>query len=106
MKNSLLLAIALVVTSVLLISARPQAPQSAANIKAFLDRNCVSCHNKEDQVANLSLEGQVTQIGQNRETWEKVVRKLKSGQEPKTSITGAKIETSTRKEIVALLEAE
>jgi len=107
MKNAFFVAIAFtVVPSLLLIAARPVAPQSAATIKAFLDSDCVSCHNKESWVANLSLEGEFTQIGQNREVLEKVVRKLKSGQEPKTSITGVKLEPARRREIVAWLEGE
>jgi len=106
MKEALLAIALAVVPGALLIAARPAAPQSAASVRAFLQNDCVSCHNREDRVANLVLEGELTQIGQNRDVWEKVVRKLKSGQEPETSLTGVQLEPARRKEIVAWLEGE
>jgi len=108
MKKALLLFTALAAAfTITRIATQAAAPQSAASVKAFIDRDCASCHDNRQWVANLVLENQdFTKIGQNRAIWEKVVRKLKSGQEPKTSLTGVKLEPARRKEIVAWLESE
>jgi len=113
MKKALLLftviAAAFTILRIATQAAPPQAtaPQTAASVKAFIDRDCASCHNNRDWIGNLVLENQdFTKIGQNRAIWEKVVRKLKSGQEPKTSLTGVTLEPARRKEIVAWFDAE
>src|SRR5437868_1484172 len=67
--------------------------QSAANAKTLLDRYCVNCHNVNDSVAGLKLDSiNVNRLSENTETWEKIVRKLKSGMEPKVSTTGVTLE--------------
>ncbi len=55
----------------------------ATDARAFLDRHCVACHNDRLRTANLLLDAaDVTHIGAGPETWEKVVRKLRSGAMP------------------------
>jgi len=54
-----------------------------AQDRAFLDQYCVTCHNEKAKVANLTLDKlNLAQPGENAETWEKVVRKLRTGMMP------------------------
>ena len=56
---------------------------AATDGRAFLDRHCVACHNERLRTANLLLDAaDVSHIGAGAETWEKVVRKLRSGAMP------------------------
>ena len=58
-------------------------PQTALSPDAVLERYCVTCHNDRLRTAGLSLDpAQLADVGQNAETWEKVVRKLRSGSMP------------------------
>jgi hypothetical protein len=60
---------------------RPQSP--APNQRAFLDQYCIGCHNERAKTAGLMLDKMdVTQVAQNAEVWEKVVRKLRAGMMP------------------------
>src|SRR4051812_31221002 len=70
-------------------AAGPQAVPAAAagqpteNRKALLDRYCVTCHNARLKTADLSLENiDLTHIPAGAATWEKVVRKLRTGAMP------------------------
>ena len=48
--------------------------------RAFLNQYCVTCHNEKAKVAGLMLDKlDIEHAGQNAETWEKVVRKLRTG---------------------------
>src|SRR5215468_990124 len=82
MKNTLLIACAVVV------SAIPGYSQSttpaAATQRGLLDQYCVTCHNDRTRRANLSLEklDLATHVGANPQLWEKVVRKLRAGVMP------------------------
>jgi Protein of unknown function (DUF1592)/Protein of unknown function (DUF1588)/Protein of unknown function (DUF1587)/Protein of unknown function (DUF1595)/Protein of unknown function (DUF1585) len=59
-------------------SAAASAPD-----RALLDRYCVTCHNGRLKVAGLELDKMdLGAVGPNAETWEKVVRKIRSGQMP------------------------
>ncbi len=59
------------------------APASTAPHKATLDRYCAGCHNDRAKTAGLSLEGtDLARVGAHGETWEKVVRKLRSRMMP------------------------
>ncbi len=64
------------------------ASSSAATLapsdqRALLDQYCVTCHNTRLKTAGLELdESDVAHIGADAETWEKVVRKLRSGAMP------------------------
>ena len=51
--------------------------------RAFLDQYCVGCHNEKAKIASLTLDKlDLGRVGDSAETWEKVVRKLKSGMMP------------------------
>jgi len=51
--------------------------------RAVLDRYCVTCHNERLRTAGLMLDKMdVEQLGGGAETWEKVVRKLRTGAMP------------------------
>ena len=55
----------------------------AAPNREFLARNCVSCHNQRLRTAGLALDNaDLSQIGVDASTWEKVVRKLRTGSMP------------------------
>ncbi|HEY7172009.1 MAG TPA: DUF1592 domain-containing protein [Vicinamibacterales bacterium] len=72
----------------------PASPRSAAQApgrpspvpeRAVVDRYCVGCHNARSKAGNLNLQGlDTTQVADNAETWEKVVRKLRNGLMPPT----------------------
>jgi len=54
-----------------------------AQDRAFLNQYCVACHNEKTKTANLMLDKiNVEHVGENAETWEKVVRKLQTGMMP------------------------
>src|SRR5262245_55268790 len=51
--------------------------------RAVLDQYCVTCHNQKSNTAGLALDQlDPTHVEQNREVWEKVVRKLRAGMMP------------------------
>jgi mono/diheme cytochrome c family protein len=61
-------------------SARPPQPAPA---RALIDRYCVGCHNDRLKTANLVLEhADLDHIAAGAETWEKVLRKVKTGAMP------------------------
>ena len=71
MKNAVLLAA--------LVSLNLCA-SSYAQDRAFLNQYCVTCHNEKAKVAGLMLDKlDIDRAGDNAETWEKVVRKLRTG---------------------------
>jgi Protein of unknown function (DUF1592)/Protein of unknown function (DUF1588)/Protein of unknown function (DUF1585)/Protein of unknown function (DUF1587)/Protein of unknown function (DUF1595)/Cytochrome C oxidase, cbb3-type, subunit III len=67
----------------LLVLASPIAFPQSATPRQVLNQYCVSCHNQKLKTAGLALDTlDVTQIGLNADTWEKVVRKLRAGMMP------------------------
>src|SRR5205814_5374371 len=47
------------------------------------DKYCIACHNERLHTAGLALDAlDLTQVGERAETWEKVVRKLRTGAMP------------------------
>lgn len=69
----------------LALSAFPAAaaPQPPTSDKQFLTQYCQTCHNDRLKTGSLSLDKMdVSQVSQNPETWEKVVRKLRAGMMP------------------------
>ena len=58
-------------------------PVSAADQRAFLGEYCADCHNSADRAGELDLaQHDPGDLAASRETWEKVVRKLKVGMMP------------------------
>ena len=60
-----------------------QTTDTAPPSRALLDRYCVTCHNERLQTGGLMLDAaDLARVDLHRETFEKVVRKLRSGQMP------------------------
>jgi mono/diheme cytochrome c family protein len=69
--------------SALLLAGAALSAQTPAPQRALLDRYCVGCHNEKAKTAGLLLDKlDVTHPGENPETWEKVVRKVRAGMMP------------------------
>ena len=74
---ALLLSIAAVVVP-FATAATPSDPR-----QAFLDRYCVSCHSEASKTAGIVLHhSEVSNPAARPDLWEKVIRKLKSGEMP------------------------
>ena len=59
----------------------------SAQDRAFLNQYCVTCHNEKTKTAGLMLDKlDVDHPGDNAETWEKVVRKLRAGMMPPSGV--------------------
>src|SRR2546428_4349723 len=51
--------------------------------RATLNQYCITCHNQTTKTAGLALDTMdLSAVGRDGETWEKVVRKLRSGMMP------------------------
>src|SRR5262249_53480399 len=51
--------------------------------RALIDENCVVCHNQKSKTAGVSLQGlNFENVGDNSALWEKVLRKVRTGQMP------------------------
>jgi hypothetical protein len=58
-----------------------------AQDRAFLNQYCVTCHNEKTKTAGLMLDKlDVDHPGDNAETWEKVIRKLRAGMMPPSGV--------------------
>src|SRR5262249_14074771 len=63
--------------------AATAASETAAVRRAIFDKYCVTCHNTKLRTAGLMLDAiNAADVIGNAETWEKVVRKLRSGAMP------------------------
>ena len=63
--------------------ARAAAPPAASNEAAFLNQYCITCHNQRLKTGSLALDLlDVTKVGPDAETWEKVVKKIRTGMMP------------------------
>jgi hypothetical protein len=56
----------------------PGANDDAALLKQY----CITCHNERAKTGGLVLDAELTKVAADRERWEKVVRKLKTGMMP------------------------
>jgi mono/diheme cytochrome c family protein len=63
--------------------AQTPVPPAADSPQAFLNQYCTGCHNSTLKTAQLDLKAlDPANVGQHAETWEKVVRKLRTGMMP------------------------
>src|SRR5262245_37133564 len=63
-------------------SSRAQRANTTAQ-RALIDENCVVCHNQKSKTAGVSLQGlNFDNVGDNAALWEKVLRKVRTGQMP------------------------
>src|SRR5262245_15274574 len=61
---------------------RTNAADQAAR-RALIEENCLACHNQKSNTAGVSLQGlNFNNVGENAPLWEKVLRKLRTGQMP------------------------
>ena len=64
-------------------TAAPQPAAAPSNEAAFLNQYCITCHNQRLKTASLSLDLlDVSKVGGDAETWEKVVKKIRTGMMP------------------------
>src|SRR5262245_2085057 len=88
MKNNVLIGALLVFASLLSAVSMAQGPASSrpgvaspalTAYRAQLDKYCVTCHNQRVRTAGLSLDTlALDSVPAHAETWEKVIRKLRS----------------------------
>ena len=69
-------------------AAAPAAGSAAvAQQKAFIDQNCVTCHNQRTKTAGLALDTlDLTKLPQNAEIWEKAIMKLRGNLMPPPNV--------------------
>jgi cytochrome c551/c552 len=71
--------------TVLAFTTRAQTPRADAPAAVF-QQYCVTCHNPRLKTAGLVIDtAELSRVGTHAETWEKVVRKLRSGAMPPAS---------------------
>ena len=77
------LVIAWIVVVAIVAPMPGDAQQAAAPDPAFLKQYCITCHNQQLKTAGLALDAlDVAQVGPDAETWEKAVRKIRTGMMP------------------------
>jgi hypothetical protein len=86
-----------------LAAASPPGFDSA--IRPFLKRNCVGCHNAKAKVADLALDQaqSMEDVLRNRDRWERVNEKIRSGEMPPKPMKRPPLEDAKR--VVAALDA-
>jgi hypothetical protein len=76
---------------------------SQTSQRAMLDKYCVTCHNSKTKIAGLTLDKMdLSNVSDNAETWEKVVKKLRTGAMPPLGMP--KPEKATVDEFLSWLE--
>ena len=84
--------------------ARPQAARpsqtevaTTETVRPLLDRYCITCHNQRLKTAGLVLDGfDLTRIGREADTWERVARKLRTREMPPPGLPRPDRETYER----------
>jgi hypothetical protein len=88
-----------------LSASSPRGVVEAAPDQAFLTQYCVGCHNPRTKSGNLILQGlNPSQVDGGIDTWEKVVRKLRTGMMPPAS--APKPPVAVRDAFASALEAQ
>ena len=88
MRGSLAALLGVLSVSALVGAQAPGVPprqdvDPAVQLRATLDRYCISCHNTRLKTADLALDTvDLNAVSEHRELWEKVIRKLRSGTMP------------------------
>src|SRR5438132_10439730 len=99
-----LLVLLLVLPSSVFVGQKSPA-LAAPPHRAFVQKNCVMCHNDTARTAGLSLSGtDLDKIGANAELWEKVLHKIRTGQMPPA--TRPRPDATEAKTVVTYLETE
>jgi len=64
-------------------SRQAQAQPKAPDLREFFDTYCIDCHNKDARTAGLALDTlDVAKLGDNAQTWEKVIGKMRAASMP------------------------
>jgi mono/diheme cytochrome c family protein len=84
----------------------PVPPASSPQpLRAELDRYCAGCHNERAKVGGLALDSlDLAHVGANRDVWERVVRKLRTGTMPPPGV--ARPDHATASSMASWLETE
>jgi cytochrome c553 len=88
LKILLLILFSLACVAMMLPASQAQKPNNAAvfakSIQPFLAEHCYACHNAKLQSGGLNLQvyKTTTTVIENRELWERVLRKMRTGQMP------------------------
>ena len=62
---------------------QPAAAPAVAPEAAFLNQYCITCHNQRAKIGGLALDTlDIAKVGPGAETWEKVVKKIRTGMMP------------------------
>jgi len=86
-------------------ATKAQAQTPASDNRALFNQYCFSCHNQRTKTAGLPLDTlDLSAIGQNAETWEKVLGKLRSGMMPPQG--SPRPDDSTRGALISWLTSE
>ncbi len=81
----------------------PLQHELAVNYRGLVDKYCVTCHNQRAQQAGLMLDRvSIEHLAQNAATWEKVVKKLRTGAMPPVGMP--RPDEATMNSFVAWLE--
>src|ERR1700685_4377480 len=78
-RSRILFAVVLAGGAIATVQPARTAPGSltSANLREFFDTYCLTCHDKDIHTAGLALDTlDVTKLGANAQTWEKVIGKL------------------------------
>jgi mono/diheme cytochrome c family protein len=68
-------------------AARPGTPATVESHASLVQKSCVTCHNDKTRTAGLSLQGlSLADVPERGEVWEKVLRKVRSGEMPPPSV--------------------
>ena len=103
-KRTLALTIALLAMLWILVQAAP-AQKSAPDNGEVLKQYCYTCHNQTAKTAGLALDTlNLAAVGRDAATWEKVVRKLRSGMMPPQG--SLRPDDATRANLFSWLTAE
>jgi mono/diheme cytochrome c family protein len=98
--------IALSAAAALSAQSAPALPSaSTASVQAMADQYCLACHNDELKTGSVSLTGvQTTQVGAHADLWEKVLRKVRTGEMPPLGMP--RPEAAEAQAVVTWLEKE
>ncbi len=81
--NRIVTAGGILAIAAIVISQPLAHPQNASPDQALLNQYCIGCHNEKAKTAGLMLDKlDLAHPGQDPETWEKVVRKVRAGMMP------------------------
>ncbi len=86
-------ALAAIVVSATAVSGQREtvapaaSPAAAASHAGLVEKSCISCHNNKTKTGGLSLQGlSLTDVPAHGEVWEKVLRKVRSGEMPPPTV--------------------